>query len=251
MEDARVRPWHYLAVVAFTGVCAWFVLRLHQRPPGLVALLALAAAALTLRWPRLGLAVALAAPVFPLGNAAQAAALAYGAIALGWLALCWRDARRGLLFVAGPLLAPIGGLALLPLAVQPARGPLRKALQACVGLLAAAFVAGLHGTPLPLTGNVVGNLGLTGSERITDVLHGVATVLRDNGGLVTTALALSAAAVLLPTARRRGLWGIALLGAGQIAIVLLAAPSLPAVPVVGGTWALCGILGAVTVQSGR
>lgn len=28
-------PWHYLAVVAFTGVCTWFVLRLHQRPPGL------------------------------------------------------------------------------------------------------------------------------------------------------------------------------------------------------------------------
>lgn len=35
MEEDRLRPWHYLTVVAFTGVCAWFVLRLHQRPPGL------------------------------------------------------------------------------------------------------------------------------------------------------------------------------------------------------------------------
>jgi hypothetical protein len=35
MEVDRVRPWHYLAVVAFTGVCAWFVFRLQQRPPGL------------------------------------------------------------------------------------------------------------------------------------------------------------------------------------------------------------------------
>lgn len=35
MGDERVRPWHYLAVVALTVVCGWFVLRLHQRPPGL------------------------------------------------------------------------------------------------------------------------------------------------------------------------------------------------------------------------
>ena len=39
-----------------------------------------------------------------------------------WLAVFWRDARAGLLFVAGPLLAAVGAIALLPLAVQPARG---------------------------------------------------------------------------------------------------------------------------------
>ena len=32
------------------------------------------------------------------------------------LAVCWRDARAGLLFIAGPCLAAIGALALLPLA---------------------------------------------------------------------------------------------------------------------------------------
>jgi len=53
---------------------------------------------------------------------AAAAAVVYGALALGWLALSWRDPRAGLAFSAGPLLAPFGGLALLPLAVQPARG---------------------------------------------------------------------------------------------------------------------------------
>ena len=41
---------------------------------------------------------------------------------LRWLAVFWRDARAGLLFVAGPLLAAIGAIALLPLAVQPAHG---------------------------------------------------------------------------------------------------------------------------------
>ena len=122
-------------------------------PPGLVLLLALATAAATIRTPRIGLAIALFVPVFPLGNVAQAAAVAYGALALAWLAVFWRDARAGLLFVAGPLLAAIGAIALLPLAVQPARGRARRALQAFAGVLVAAAVAGLRGQPLPLTGS--------------------------------------------------------------------------------------------------
>ena len=73
--------------------------------PGLVLLLALAAAAATIRTPRIGLAIALFVPVFPLGNVAQAAAVAYAAFAVAWLAVFWRDARAGLLFVAGPVLA--------------------------------------------------------------------------------------------------------------------------------------------------
>ncbi len=35
MERGSVRPWHYLATIAFTGLCAWFVFHLGQRPPGL------------------------------------------------------------------------------------------------------------------------------------------------------------------------------------------------------------------------
>ena len=35
MEADSPRTWHYLAVIAFTGVCAWFVFHLGQRPPGL------------------------------------------------------------------------------------------------------------------------------------------------------------------------------------------------------------------------
>ena len=83
--------------------------------PGLVLLLALAAAAATIRTPRIGLAIALFVPIFPLGNVAQAAAVAYAAFAVAWLAVFWRDARAGLLFVAGPVLAAVGAIALLPL----------------------------------------------------------------------------------------------------------------------------------------
>jgi eukaryotic-like serine/threonine-protein kinase len=219
--------------------------------PGLVLLLALATAGAMFRWPRVGLALALFVPVFPLGNVAQAAALVYGAIALAWLALFWRDARAGLLFVAGPLLATIGALGLLPLAAQPARGRARRALEAFAGVLAAATVAGLRGQPLPLTGTVVPDLGLEGSTRVSDVIQALGVVLSDNAGLLVVALVLAASAALLSDARGRGLKGIAALGATQIVLIVAFAPALPLLPVVLGTLALGGVLGAVSLKSGR
>ena len=211
-------------------------------PPLVIVLLSLAAGLATLRAPRLGLAIALAAPVFPLGNVAQAAAMVYGVLALGWLAVTWRDARAGLLFAMGPLLAPLGLLPLLPLAVQPARGAWRRGLQAGVGVLAAAAVAGLAGRPLPLTGAPVGDLGLAGSERPTDVVQALERVLTANTAVATTALALALVAVLLPRAVARGAWGIAGLGVLQLGLVLLWAPSIPAFGMVVGTWLLCAAL---------
>jgi len=219
--------------------------------PGLVLLLALAAGVAMLRAPRLGLAIALFVPVFPLGNIAQAAAVTYAVIALAWLAVCWRDARAGLLFVAGPLLTMVGAIALLPLAVQPARGRARRALQAFAGVLAAAAVAGLRGQPLPLTGSIVPNLGVDGSTRVSDVIHALAVVIEANAGLVAVALVLALAAALLPDARRRGLKGIAVLGVGQLGLLLVLAPALPALPLVLGTAALCAILALLTLQTGR
>lgn len=220
-------------------------------PPGLVLLLALAAGLAMLRQPRLGLAIALFAPVFPLGNIAQAAAVTYGAIAVAWLVVCWRDARAGLLFVAGPALAAVGAIALLPLAVQPARGRARRALQAFAGVLTAAAVAGLRGQPLPLTGSVVPNLGVDGSTRVTDVLQALAVVVEANTGLVVVASVLALAAAVLPDARRRGLKGIATLGACQLGLVLVLAPALPALPIALGTCALCAVLAFLTLQTGR
>ncbi len=226
-------------------------------PGPLLAALALAAGLATLRSPRLGLAVALAVPVFPLGNVAQAAAVVYGVLALGWLAVTWRDARAGLAFCAGPLLAPFGLLALLPLAVQPARGLWRRALHAGAGVFAAAAVAGLSGGTLPLGGTAVADLGVAQSERPTDVVSALGTVLDANRAIATTALALALAAMLLPRARARGPWGIAVLGLLQLTLVLAWAPSIPWPGFVLGTWLLCGILaaapflGAIARRGGR
>ena len=74
-------------------------------PPELVVALALGTAIACWFDPRLGMAAALATPVFPLGNVSASAATLYGVFAVGWVVLNWRDARHGLLFVSGPLLA--------------------------------------------------------------------------------------------------------------------------------------------------
>jgi hypothetical protein len=219
--------------------------------PGLTILLTVAAALATLRSPRLGLAVALFIPVFPLGNVAQAAAVAYAVLAAAWLALWWRDARAGLLFMAGPLLAVIGAIALLPLAVQPARGRVRRALQAFAGVLAAVAVAGLREGTLPLTGDAISSLGVDGSTSLATVVGPVVALLQANPWFVALATVLAAAAAFVPDARTRGLRGIALLGACQIGLILFLAPMLPALPIVLGTLALCAILAARTFQAGR
>ena len=251
-DSIRIPLERHLAPAALTSVMV--VLAASLLPfwtPGLIVLLALAAGTATLRVPRLGLAIALFVPVFPLGNVAQAAAVTYAALALGWLAVCWRDARAGLVFVAGPLLASIGALAMLPLAVQPASGRTLRALQAFVGVLAAAAVAGLRGHPLPLTGAVVPDLGVSGSTRPTDVVQSIVPVLQGNAGLLVVAIVLALAAALLPDARRRGLRGIGALGVGQAGLILLLAPTLPFLPVVLGTGLLCAALAALSLQSGR
>ena len=211
-------------------------------PPSLLVVLVLAAGLVTLRAPRLGLALALAAPVFPLGNVAQGAAVVYGVLALGWLAMTWRDPRAGLAFCAGPLLAPLGLLALLPLAVQPARGWWRRGLHAAAGVFAATAVAGLSGNALPLVGGTVGDLGIAGTQRPTDVLNAIGTAFGTRTAIATTALALGIVAALLPWATSRGRMGIAGLGALQLTLVLAWGPSIPWAGFVLGTWLLCGLL---------
>ena len=204
-------------------------------PPVLFILIALAAALSTLRSPRVGLAIALFVPVFPLGNVAQGAAVVYGALAAGWLALWWRDARAGLLFVAGPVLAAFGAIALLPLAVQPARGRARRALQAFAGVFAAVAVVGLRGNPLPLTGDPVTNLGVDDATSISVVIGPVVSFLQANPWFAALATVLAVSAALLPDARERGFRGIALLGACQIGLILFLAPTLSALSLVLGT----------------
>ncbi len=212
--------------------------------PGLFApLLGLLAFVLTLTKPRLGLAFALAVPVFPLGNISSGLALLYAAVACAWLALSWRAPREGLFLACGPLLAPIAALGLLPLAAQGVKSLPRRALQVGGAVLLAALVAGLRHTSLPFTSAAPPKgLGIAGSEDPFAVAVALWHALTARPWLGLEALALAAAAVAVPFARELGLWGIAGLGAGLIAVTLLPAPSVAAVPLVLAAWTTCTVL---------
>ena len=233
-----------LAGPAAAGLFAgWTAAALPFYPGAAGPLLGVLAFALAFVRPRLGLAFALAVPVFPLGNISSGLAFAYGAVALVWLALSWRAPQDGLFVVAGPLLGPIHALGLLPLASQGIRSLPRRALQVAAAVLLAALVAGLRHSSLPFTGAAPPKgLGIAGSQDPLAVVYALGRGLTDRPVLLLEALVLAAAAVAIPFARARGLWGIAVLGAAMIALTLLPAPSVAAVPLVVAAWVTCIVL---------
>src|SRR5581483_62872 len=106
--------------------------------------------------PRAALAFALAVPILPLGNLGLGLALVYAAAAAVWLAASWTDPRRGCFLVLGPLLAPVGGLGLLPLAAQAIANPWRRAVHTIGAVFAAGAVAGVGG---------ISSLGVDGASK--------------------------------------------------------------------------------------
>ena len=193
--------------------------------------------------PRAGLALALATPVLPLGNHSLGLALLYGALAAAWLVAAWREPRSGLFFAAGPLLAPLGALGLIPLATLAVRSSLRRAALGAFGVLAAALVAGLRGTPFPLTGEPPPDeLGVARADDPLAVAASLSDALSAHPGVGVAAVTLGAAAALLPHARERGPWWLAGVGAALLATTLLAAPAVAALPVVAATWLMYAAL---------
>jgi len=229
-----------LAPVALALVFTlWTALAIPFYPTGWpFALAALAAGATFLR-PRLGLAFALAVPVLPLGNFALGAAALYVVCAAVLLAVCWREAERGLLFVLGPLLAPIAALGLLPLAALAVRSPVRRGVLAGTAVLAAGLVAGIRHATLPFDGSSAPRLGVAASGDPVIVTSALWHALTASPALAVETLVLAAVAVLLPYARARGLWAVAALGAGFLAAALLPVPAVAAAPVVVAVWATC------------
>ncbi len=113
---------------ALAGVTSgWVATQLPFYPASWPLALAATGAALGFAAPRAGLIFALAVTFFPLANVSLGLAIVYAVLAAGWTALTWKDARAGLLLAAGPLLAPLAALALLPVAAQIARGRMRRA----------------------------------------------------------------------------------------------------------------------------
>jgi hypothetical protein len=214
-------------------------------PAPLVAALVAGAAAGAWRDPRLGLSLALAAPLFPFGNLAAGAAVLYAAFALVWLALCWREPRTGLLFLAGPLLAPAGLLALVPLAVQPVRSAFRRAAQAASAVLAAALAAGLAGEPLPLADAPAAPLRLTPLDSAPEIARALWGALAAQPLLLAGAALAATVAAVLP-GLRRWRFGVAAGGAVCFAGSAAAGSGPAALAVLALAWAVAAGIAAGT-----
>jgi len=200
------------------------------------------------RSPRIALTIALAAPIFPLGNEARSLALVYAAFAIGWLALCWNDARAGLLYACGPLLAPLGALALVPLAVQPARGSVRRAAQGAVAIAAAAVVAGVSGRAVPFSGQRSESLGIGPLASVARVAERLQAALVSEPRLLLAATVVATAAALLPWARRRSPYGVAMVGGTLVIAAIAAGSGLASVPLLVTVW---GVSAALALRTGR
>jgi hypothetical protein len=242
---------HRLAPAALAGAfTAFVVVELPFYPSSWALPLALGAGLAAALHPRVGLAVALAVPVLPLGNVSLGLAVAYALLAVAWLVLCWNEAQWGLLFALGPLLAPLAALGLVPLAASIVRTGARRAAQAGVAVLAAALAAGLHHGTLPLVGGRTPlGLGLAGADDPLDVLGSLARSLAAHPALVAEAAAFAAIALALPFARARGRWGAAVLGSAMLVLTIACVPGAQAIPLVVAAWLTAAALGGLSERA--
>jgi Protein kinase domain len=225
-----------LLAAAVTG---WSTAALPFYPGGWPLGLAALAAGLTVLRPRAGLALALAAPVFPLGNLALGLAVLYAAVAAVWLAFTWRRPREGLLPATGALLGPISLLGLLPLLLTSVRSTVHRAVFAATAVVLAAIVAGIRRSPLPLTGESPPPLPLAGLDGPVEAARRLLDAFPPVLAFETLVLGLAAAA--LPYLTRRSPWELAGFGAVLMAALLLPDPRIAALPTVAAVWLTCGL----------
>jgi hypothetical protein len=222
-------------------VAGWTAATLPFYPGGWWIGLALLAAALAVFRPRIGLAFALAVPILPLGNVSLGLALLWTGLAAAWLALTAGEARSALLLAAGPLLAPLGALGLVPLvAARAVRSPARRFAHGFAAVLVAAVTAGIRGANLPFAG-APAHVTLAERDSALGVAGTLTGVVTAHAGLGLAALVLGAAAAALPRLRALGPWGIA--GAGALLLLpALVAPAAAAAPIVVTAWLTCAAL---------
>ena len=214
-----------LPAAALAAVAAgWSASVLPFYPAGWAAGLAAVAAIATLVSAPAGLALALAVPVFPLGNVSLGLAVLYAVLAAAWFLVHARRGRAGLAFVAGPLLIPLGAHAVLPLAVQRAGGAVARAVHCAAGVVVAAAVSALPGGLEPSGRPPRAVAPLVGNESPLEVAGVLRDLLAAQPALLAQAGGLAAVAALLPFARRWGNYGVA-----GVALALLAAVVLPGV----------------------
>ena len=237
-------PGRIEAGQAFTAILAavlagWASAALPFYPHGWPFLLAFAALVATLLRERAGIALALAVPVLPLGNVSLGLALLYAALAAGWLIATWREPRATLLFVVGPMLAPLAAVGLLPLVTVRVRSAALRVLTVVLGVLTAALAAGIRHVALPLVGGPAPlGVGVAEARDPFDVAGSLARAAAAHPSLLLESCALALVALALPYACARGRWAAAGLGAAMIVLTVAAVPSAAALPLLLSAWAI-------------
>ncbi len=172
--------------------------------------------------PRLGLALALAVPVLPLGDVSSGLAIAYACAALIWLIVYWRAPLAGAAFVLGPLLASVGLLGLLAVVGVRVVGPARRAGIVVGGVAAAAAFAALRDLPLPFVDAATpAGLGIRTSDDPVAVLSALATYAWSQPALLALTGVLALAAAFAPLGLRATVWQLSLVGSLLVATMLL------------------------------
>ena len=223
-------------------LAGWVAAALPFYPARWPVLLAFVAAASTAVVPRVGLAFAVAVPVFPLGNLSLGLALVYAAVAAAWLALAWRVPRTALAPVLGGLLAPVGLLGLTPLVLWRVPGTLRRLVYGSAAVLVGGLSAGIRGAALPFGAGPPEGLGLARAEDPRSVADALWSALAAHPGLARQTLVVGVAAAVLPWAFRGGELGITAFGASFAGASLLAAPEASAWPAVLCAWTTSVVL---------
>ncbi|HEY4976919.1 MAG TPA: serine/threonine-protein kinase [Gaiellaceae bacterium] len=236
-SDLRFDPARLAHALASAAVVAWGISLFPFYPAHSQLLLALLAGAVSLLRPLAGSALTYSLLLLPLGNYSLGLALAFALVATCWLAVNRRDPLLTQLPLLGPIAAVLGALFLLPLALLPIRGGIRRALIAFCAFSLALVTAGMGSGVFPLTGAKAPlGLGIGNSTSLTDAGGALTRALFDQPALLAQGLLLALAAALLPLARRKGRWGLALFGAVLIAGALIPFPDVMATPVILGTW---------------
>jgi hypothetical protein len=240
----RRMPLPKMVAPALAGLLAGWTVHTLPFYPGPAVLAATALATALTAWaPRLGLAFTLALPLLPIGNFSLAAALVAAVAVVALLVVSWHEPRSGLAFAIGPLLGPLGLLGLAPLLFQPIRNPFRRALQTALAVLSAGLVAGMGHAGLPFTGATPERgLGIVGSAEPGAVLTALLNALGRHQELPLEAAVLAATAVLLPTIRQLGHWGIAAASAVLLGATLLPVAGVHPLGLVLSAWATAAFL---------
>jgi len=252
LASLRERALHGGLAAAFAAASLFL---LPFFPTGWPLLLGALAGVAALRSPRAGLALALAAPVLPLGNVALGLALAWIGLAAGWLAAFWRAPTSAFLFLAGPALAPLGLVGGVPLVALRVGDRARQAATAAAAVLAAGAFAALAGGPFPLGDGFPDSLDFAETTRPDTAAGVLATALTAHAGLLLLAAVCAAATLAVEPARRRGLWGIAAWGSAFLAAAVLstdaAGGEARVLLVAPGIWAATLWLGAERLRTRR